>query len=77
MFCFWCQIGKVPKNLIEKGFVWLHIDCLNELMNLRQDNRALREILQGKKNETVENYIIRMNDFDKKSKILMDKLKKL
>ena len=66
MFCLWCQYGNVPKSLNEKGFVWVHLSCLMELQDFRQDTKAIKEILEGKRNESIEVYLERMQNFDKK-----------
>jgi len=64
MFCFWCQHGTVPKRLDEKGFVWIHLECLMEISELRDDIRGVKAILAGKRNESVERFLHRMQQFD-------------
>lgn len=73
MFCFLCQAGKVPKHLDEKGFVWVHLDCIMELFDFHNDFKTVKEIIAGNKNESVEEFLTRMYDFDKK----FEKIKKL
>lgn len=77
MFCFWCQPGDVPKNLEEKGFVWIHLECLMELSNFKDDLENLKKILHGSKHESVESYLKRMQDFDHKSKKIMNLVKNM
>ena len=77
MFCFWCQTGNVPKNLQNKGFVWIHLDCLMEINDFRQDTKAIQEIIKGKRNESIENYLERMQEFDRKWNNSMKLIKQL
>lgn len=77
MFCFWCEPGNLPKNLREKGFVWIHLDCLQELMDFKDDIKSVQKILKGEKNETIESFLKRMQDFDKKWTNITNQLKEL
>lgn len=70
MFCFWCEMGTVPKNLREKGFVWIHQKCFIELIELRDDFKGVKEILEGKRNEEIEIFLERMRKFDERWKKL-------
>ena len=78
MFCFYCESGNVPKNLEKKGFIWIHLDCFMKLNNFKNDLTSVKEILEGMgSNETIESFINRMQEFDKKwdntTKILKEK----
>ena len=76
MFCFWCEPGNIPKHLNEKGYVWVHLDCLMALSNFVDDLKAVREILEGKRdNDTVESFLIRMGKFDENTKKMMELVK--
>lgn len=77
MFCFLCHSGKVPKNLRDKGFVWVHLDCIMELFDFHNDFKTVKEILAGNRNESVEAFLTRMYKFDEKWKNTLQFIKKL
>ena len=82
MFCFYCEDGVLPKNLREKGYVWLHLDCFEKLDDLYRDTQHVKKILEGKYrgtklDENVEKYLKRMQDFEEHWVKLMNKIKKL
>lgn len=64
MFCFLCESGRVPRNLEQKGFVWIHLDCMMELFDFHNDFKTVKEILAGNRNESVEKFLTRMYEFD-------------
>lgn len=66
MFCFLCQVGTIPRNLEEKGYVWVHMDCIMELFDFHSDFKTVKKILAGNRNESVEKFIARMYKFDDK-----------
>ena len=74
MFCFWCESGKIPKNLREKGFVWIHLKCIIEISNLKQDIDSLKKILSNEKDETITSFLERMTNFDDHHKKIMKQL---
>ena len=68
MFCMLCQVGSIPKNLQEKGFIWVHLDCMMKLFDFKSDMESIKEFLEGKRtNESVESFLERMAEFDKKA----------
>lgn len=76
MFCFWCESKSLPKRLADKGFVWLHLKCFEEIASFIEDLQAVKEFLEGKrKNDTVEQFLERMKRFDAKLKELQEILK--
>jgi len=68
MFCFWCETGRIPRNLEEKGFVWMHLECFMNITNLHHDIKSIKERLEGRNSEPVERFIKRMEEFDKRVK---------
>jgi len=76
MFCILCQTGTIPKNLKEKGFVWVHLDCFMELFDFRNDFKTVKDILSGNRNESIEKFLTRMYKFDERWKNTMKILKK-
>lgn len=67
MFCFLCEVGTVPKNVQGKGYVWVHLDCLMEMFEIKSDFESVRAILKGERDkEPVEVFLERMQNFDKK-----------
>lgn len=44
-FCLWCECnqGSLPKN----GYIWLHMKCAEEMMDIKGDLKSINEILQG------------------------------
>jgi len=64
MFCFLCQSGNIPKNLQNKGIVWVHQKCIMELFDFHNDFKAIKEILAGNRNESIEKFLTRMYRFD-------------
>jgi hypothetical protein len=67
-------MGTVPKNLNKKGFVWIHLKCFLEITELKDDIKSVKEILAGQKNETVERFLQRMEQFDAHFERLAEKL---
>jgi len=76
MFCFWCEPGDVPKTLEDKGYVWIHLDCIMELSNQISNITSIKEILEGKKNEEIDAFLKRMNQFDNHTKKMLNYLTK-
>jgi len=66
MWCFWCEDGYLPKNMARKGYVWVHLKCLEELLNMREDVNAIKRILAGEQDETVQHFLNRIGDFDRR-----------
>ena len=64
MFCIWCQSSITPKNLREKGFSWIHLECFINIINLKQDIEAIIEILNKERDENISEFIKRMKEFD-------------
>jgi len=76
MFCILCQTGITPKNLEEKGFVWIHVKCFMELFDFTSDYKSVKDILAGNKNESVEKFLTRMYEFDERWNNSLEILKK-
>lgn len=67
IFYVLCESGIVPRNLREKGFAWIHLDCMMKLFHFRSDMKTIKEFMEGKRtNDTVERFLERMEEFDKK-----------
>jgi hypothetical protein len=68
-YCIWCEIGNCnTKN----GYLWIHQRCADELMDISQDIKSIRKILEGihpRNNidednlNTVKKFIDDMQDF--------------
>jgi len=72
VWCIWCESGDIHSS---NGYYWIHLHCAEKLMDINDDIKAIKEMLQGihlrnKKDENklnvVYNFIKDMNDFNKK-----------
>lgn len=78
MFCFWCEEGEVPKYMRKKGYVWIHLRCWTKLNDLRMDIDGVKELLEKRRHtKTIERFLKRMEDFNKKWDAFMDTIKEV
>lgn len=58
--------------------MWIHLKCFEEITDLRSDiEKVLQLISEGEKSEILENFLTRMNEFDKRFEIIRKKLNKM
>lgn len=43
-WCCWCDM---PGDVAKHGYLWIHEQCVDELMDISSDLKSIREMLQG------------------------------
>lgn len=81
-WCCWCESGTTYESsriFREKGLLWIHETCFRELMEAGDNIKHIREIIEGKAkvDETVERFLKRVEDFDRRWNNAMKMLKEL
>jgi len=47
-WCIWCEDGdRYPPMYKRNGMVWIHEKCANQLMDINQDIKSIKEMLKG------------------------------
>lgn len=84
-WCIWCEDGIIyPKN----GYCWIHPQCFDEIASIARNIEQVGKYLRGelpriKGNgellgyKTVEEFLVSMADFDKRSKHVMELFKQM
>jgi len=52
-WCIWCEVGDLPSR--DSGFYWIHQDCAEKLMDLKEDIQTVKKILEGKHRRNEKN----------------------
>ena len=77
-YCMWCETGSVNPNTINP-MVSLHLDCFTEITSIASDIESVTKYLKGEMPrlnkagrrlgyESVEAFLISMQDFDRRWK---------
>ena len=70
-WCVWCESQGTPSS---SGYYWIHPDCAEELMDVSQDIKNVKEMLKGthprnKKDKNKLNVILNyIKDIEKSKK---------
>lgn len=85
-WCIWCQTGSLPNPLSEKEMVWIHTECFEQLMDIHNKIEQVTEYMKGTlprlaENgnkigyDSVEQFLVAMDDFNRRWKNTMNLLR--
>ncbi len=43
-WCIWCETGETQRE----GYYWIHINCAMKLIDIKEDLKIIRILLEGK-----------------------------